>query len=629
MTIRRTESRWLWVYVGLLLLAAALRIASFTYGLPYVDHVDEPNFYLLANDQRGVLDAAWRENWLEGYPPGYIWMAAALMQGVDAIADLNIHTDMGNYIAILRLVSLLGDLLTLAALMTLARWLGGAAAGAIAGSGYVIAAEVLENAITALPDPLTVTFVVLCALLTVRALRRDQAAMALLATIFGLLAVVFKYPVFPVLLLPAAFFLRDLWQRRVCALPMATLALLLVGGTALYLLFAYGALNISNSEGLRARTSFFSSVLTPRQWAITLNATIGTLGIPVLALGVFGLVGLVIRRKPRKRLFPLLLVLGVGFLLLAVVPGYVSRQLYPVRYIWPAAALFFVAFAALIAPLLRGRRLLLVGAIALPLFIGAPELLSYLSSLQRPYTYALAQEWFEENVPDGSVLWIEGFLNYRSLSRYEAGYTGYKDFGLIYGRERGEWDGSFEVDYLYLTESQREQWPMTPGWPALEQYTLVKRIGDEAMNREVLYIYSTDPLASQQETPFLGEQTTLRLRGIELVQEGRTLLVPSYWQAPDAPPAVDYSYTLYLTPPDDPADVVLQQDAGLGQRPTSTWVDPEEVLRGGIAPITLPDDLPAGEYAVWLGIYYWETGERLTLDDGRAALRIGEVTVPQ
>jgi len=261
----RTESHWFWVYVGLLLLAAALRIASFTYGLPYVDHVDEPNFYLLANDQRGVLDAAWRENWLEGYPPGYIWMAAALMQGVDAIADLNIHTDMGNYIAILRLVSLLGDLLTLAALMTLARWLGGAAAGAIAGSGYVIAAEVLENAITALPDPLTVTFVVLCALLTVRALRRDQAAMALLATIFGLLAVVFKYPVFPVLLLPAAFFLRDLWQRRVRALPMAALALLLVGGTALYLLFAYGALNISNSEGLRARTSFFSSA----RWSVS------------------------------------------------------------------------------------------------------------------------------------------------------------------------------------------------------------------------------------------------------------------------------------------------------------------------------------------------------------------------
>lgn len=624
--MRQPIDRWLWLYVGLLLVAAALRLASFSYGLPYVDHVDEPNFYLLANDQRGVLDAAWRNNWLEGYPPGYIWSAAAIMTGVDAIADLNIHTDMSNYITVLRLVSIFCDLLTLAALMTLARWLGGYVAGAIAGSGYVIAAEILENSIVALPDPATVLFVVLCALLTMRALQRDSVPLALLGTASGLLAIIFKYPVFPVLLLPAAFFLRDLWRRRVRALPTAALALALVAGVGFYLLFAYGAAGISNSEGLRARTSFFSSVLTPRQWVITLNALFGTIGLPLLAFGGVGLVVHVFRRKPPKRALSLLLVFGVAFLLLAVVPGYVSRQLYPTRYTWPAVALFMPVMAALIAPVLRGRTLLVVGAVALPLLVGLPEMVSYVASLQRPYTYTYAQQWFEENIPDGSTLWIEGFLNYRSLSRYEAGYPGYKNFAPVYGRDMEAWDNSFTIDYLYLTEAQRDNWPMTPGWGALDQYTLIKQIGDESMNREVLYVYTTDLLAGQQQTR-LGGADTLILRGIDLVQEGRTLMVPSYWQAPDAAPTVDYSYTLYLTPPDNPRSVVFQQDAGLGQRPTSTWVDPGEVLRGEIAPLTLPEDLSPGEYTVWLGVYYWQTGERLTLDDGSTALRIGEIRV--
>ncbi len=618
-------NRWMWITVGILLCAALLRISTFSYGLPYVDHVDEPNFYLLANDQRGVLDASWRENWLAGYPPGYIWFSAQIMNGVDAVSELNIHTDMGVYIAILRYASLLFDLLTLAALMTLARWLGGNIAGVLAGVVYLISAEVLDSAIIALPDPPTVLFTVLCALFTVRALRHNRWQMAIIATVFGLLAVAFKYPVFPVLFLPAAFFVRDLWQRRLRAIPAAALALAMVAGMAFYLLVINGAASISNAEGLRARTNFFSSLLTPRQWEVTLNAFIGTVGLPLLIFGAIALVWLLLHQKSNSKRYSLWLVLGVGVSLLAIVPGYVTKYpSYPVRYIWPAAAIMIPALAALVAPLLRKRTLFAAGAILLPLVIGLPELATFAYNVQRPYTYLLAQNWFEQNIPDGSIIWIEGFLNYRSLSRYEAGYSGFNNYGQIYGSDRERWNDDFPIDYIYLSEPEVRAWPETPGWEPLANFTLIKRIGNEGMNRDALYIYTTDTLASQQETLFHGS-STIELRGIDVQQGDRTLFVSSYWQAPENTPPVDYSYTLYLTPLDAPDALLAQSDAALGHRPTSTWSDPEEVLRGSIQPFTVPDDVPAGEYALWIGIYYWETGERLTLDDGSGAYFVGEI----
>jgi len=48
--------------------------------------------------------------------------------------------------------------------------------------------------------------------------------------------------------------------------------------------------------------------------------------------------------------------------------------------------------------------------------------------------------------------------------------------------------------------------------------------------------------------------------------------------------------------------------------------------------LALPADLPSGTYTVWLGVYTWQTGERLTpLADGSpqpdGRLRLGTVRV--
>jgi hypothetical protein len=78
----------------------------------------------------------------------------------------------------------------------------------------------------------------------------------------------------------------------------------------------------------------------------------------------------------------------------------------------------------------------------------------------------------------------------------------------------------------------------------------------------------------------------------------------------------DYSVFIHVVGPDDriwgSEDRLLRQlrDGGY---PTSNW-QVGEVVRGQYG-LELPLDMPAGEYRVKAGLYYWETGERLPIRD--------------
>ncbi|RME74288.1 MAG: glycosyl transferase, partial [Chloroflexi bacterium] len=64
--------------------------------------------------------------------------------------------------------------------------------------------------------------------------------------------------------------------------------------------------------------------------------------------------------------------------------------------------------------------------------------------------------------------------------------------------------------------------------------------------------------------------------------------------------------------------------------PTSTWRPGEQLLDRH--PLNLPPDLPPGEYQLRVGVYYWETLERLpVLENGQPSgdsVELGRVTLP-
>jgi len=101
---------------------------------------------------------------------------------------------------------------------------------------------------------------------------------------------------------------------------------------------------------------------------------------------------------------------------------------------------------------------------------------------------------------------------------------------------------------------------------------------------------------------------------------GDTLEVTLYWEAL-TPMAVDFTVFVHLLGPD--GQMVAQHDGqpqGEVPIPTSSWRQGERLR--DIHPLALPPDLPAGNYQLVMGVYYWETQERLrVLEDG---ITIGE-----
>ena len=68
-----------------------------------------------------------------------------------------------------------------------------------------------------------------------------------------------------------------------------------------------------------------------------------------------------------------------------------------------------------------------------------------------------------------------------------------------------------------------------------------------------------------------------------------------------------------------------------GGYPTGAWRAGDRMADR--VTLRLPDDLEPGVYTVWLGVYYWQTGERLTPRvDGTAQpedrFRLGVIEVP-
>jgi hypothetical protein len=102
-----------------------------------------------------------------------------------------------------------------------------------------------------------------------------------------------------------------------------------------------------------------------------------------------------------------------------------------------------------------------------------------------------------------------------------------------------------------------------------------------------------------------GDPPLFRLVGLKTDAEDLTL----YWQS--LRPA-DKNYSVFLHLLDESGKLAAQHDGepGNGRLPTSMWL-PGEIL-GDLHPLTLPD---AGLYNLAVGVYDWQTGQRLPVTD--------------
>jgi hypothetical protein len=126
----------------------------------------------------------------------------------------------------------------------------------------------------------------------------------------------------------------------------------------------------------------------------------------------------------------------------------------------------------------------------------------------------------------------------------------------------------------------------------------------------------------------LGNPAIATLIGIDLpenlVSPGDQLPLTLYWQALSE---TNENYTVFVQLLDSTNQIVVQADQQPqgGQAPTRTWL-PGEIVADPYT-LSLPVDLPAGQYRLITGLYDAASGSRLPVESGSDFVELPQVTV--
>ncbi len=639
--------------VTLIGLALIPRWLTFDRYLPYLDYADENNMYLMARDWRGLEDNSAITNWLQGYPPLYIWLNMGVQPIVEAFRTRP-WVLAPDYLYGLRLTAVIASLVTTLLVAGLGWVLGGRLAGWWAGAIWALSPLVVESSNLAIPDPFVFLACALSLLAACLAWRDTSPRWLLLSLVAGLAAVYLKYPavyaLIPSIWVGLALFRRQ--PRRM--LPWLALYLLLGLAAAFYLVAGYGALTLSNREAESARDislgEIINGLFNSNNWAFSL-LPIGT----ALSLVTFGL-GLIAYGISRRRGWRTLELRYLGLIAIycavaiVIVSQFseVSLEAGKIRHtlpltvglvaVWGAALAQIVwtvqAWASIhqprltvYAPLLLS---LVVAGFALPpLLTGNLELVR---QFQKTASQSILWKWADENIPlDGIILVPPDSRLAHTWNRPWSGYDGVKSFVWWFeGAEQIVVSAPSQyverdIDYFTLDEDDRLKHFATPeGQAFLDSLTLLKTFpASPQMEGDTVYFYRMQPPAFSAVARY-GDQ--IQLVGYDLssntLQPGDSLIFRPYWRSLRRP-ATNYSLFIHLTAAADPQPIA-QADGNPAQagRLTLNWDDPTELLIGADWTLTLPPETPPGAYQLRIGLYDFTSGARLTLADGSDALAL-------
>ncbi|MBC7813699.1 MAG: glycosyltransferase family 39 protein [Burkholderiales bacterium] len=643
---RRWNLSWFWIGLALIVILAAVpRLLSYQFSLPYVDHPDEPNWYLSAVEWRSTFES-YRA--YAGDPPAYIALHLVVQTILEALGQPGLSAT----VHVLRFVSLAANLLTIVFVALTARRAADAFAGLIAGLAWAVMPLLLENGVYALPDPLIYMLISLTLWLAVEALLNPKRGhWSIWSFAVGLLAILVKYPVASAIApggLAALALLRD--RRRGLRYLLLQVGLLLA--TIAWLLLGYG-LDISRlgREGATARDDGLGNLLNPERLINNLHyATVplhSTVFWLIVGLGTLAYVVTLWRgqRRVHGGIVALCLVMFVSIPWLASTFSLVSlterlRDVLPATTI--ACTILGIAAAQITfimprryAPVGRG---ILLGALALLVFVPqVADSWQLAQSRSLPDRRVALRQWADINLDPGTFLVTSD--NHKTFNPYWGGLTGRKWFdwreGNITSETVDEWHDEQGISYaaipIYRLEDMRDS---ADGQTQLAEMLHLRDFhgGPPARGPE-FEVYRLYRMQHEVEAAF-GD--AIHLIGYDQSADrfaaGENVELRFYWQAASTP-AANYSLFIHLTALDN-RDVLAQADGAPAvlERPTLTWDAPDETIISQAFTLALPSDLPDGDYRLLVGLYDYLTGERLPvssdlLDSLGDALILGGIDV--
>ncbi|MBI5670591.1 MAG: glycosyltransferase family 39 protein [Chloroflexi bacterium] len=620
---------------ALLLVAALFLLIGYDDRLPVLD-TDEGILLAQTFRDRGLGEIPVMS--VRGYPPVILGLFAATQRVTEAITGTSAVTHAELIVRVVRLLSAAANLVTVYLLYRIGDKLHSPLVGAVAALVWAVLPVVQAQMRLALTEPWQTVFVTASVWAMLQTLDTRRWSWAVAATVFGLGAVAAKYSIFTVLGLGVGATLWLAWShhRRWLWVTLAQVGLIAL---AAYLLLAvYGASTLvdrGNAEPSQFMNSGLQNLVNPARVLYLYNvaaAQVGLYGLGLLALVLLIGTALFLRQASADRRAAWLLLLAFSLVHVWLVSSFLVWDPLKDRYISPASSVLalLIAVSLLSAGCALSRRLTVRAAVPLALLLGAwalPPLVTrsqQIVALTYPYTEREMVQWSVASLEPGTlaITGLEGQKWYwRLFNPIWGGYTGphrpLVETIRYLDQPPDDWRGN-GIAYVHLAGNYPGD---DPPLPIRDEMLLLKAFpppdSAQPWRGDPFYIYRVERMQHEIEAAFSGG---IILVGYDLdrtrAKPGESLTVRLYWQA-EQRPAADYHLYLHLSSPDN-HDALAQADGtpALPGRPTFTWDDPHETLVSPAYTITIPPDIPSGEYRLLAGLYDFSTGQRLTTNEG-------------
>jgi hypothetical protein len=495
----------------------------------------------------------------------------------------------------------------------------------------------------ALPDPLLYLTLALSIWAGFEALHRLSYGWLFVSLVGGILAVFAKtwtvMGVGPFVVILGYF----LWKRHI-SVRWLVVSFLLAGVSGAYFVFG---LRPVDSLGVAYDTEsdfLFSQFFNLSRHTNNFYHAILPISV-VLFWGVLGLGMLAMIYNWRKKAtiftplqFGLLLGYIVFSLLLTSIISNVTAD-NRMRHIFPASMAIFILWGVWVSQIgiaiaqFRPQLKLASGLIPLVIVgifgvIQAPRVMQYVCELERTHVNVQVWNWEETSLPlDGG--WIVNPAPNALDNIFNplwGGYSGSKQFYWYFTTPQDfitrtpEQYANDNFDYVFLNDDalNRLGFNMPEVQALLEQMLLIKTFPVNSVTTAgtTTYVYAVSQPQHSKDIDFGGVFTLVGYNlSDDTLQAGDTITLRNYWRIQQLSTA-NYNQFVHLYATDG-TDILAQAD-GTPQHPnrlTSQWTDLDEVYVGADFNIILPTDLPEGDYRLVVGLYNWETGQRLsTLD---------------
>ncbi|MCY4022519.1 MAG: hypothetical protein OXF32_03650 [Anaerolineaceae bacterium] len=629
--------RHFWPIIGLIILAGLLlRLLVHDFGLPWFEEIDELRIWFLGRIARD-MPVVTGPKYTQPYPPLNVW----LHQLAQPFAEAQGRPLAIDVVLDLRRLMLVFNTLGVIWFAMLGRRCGGALAGIFAAALWAFDADVLEVMIYAIGESLVIPLLVLSALLAVHALESPRRwRLALVSIALGVLCFVAEYRLLVALAPGVAALLWQAWRHYRpgwrLVLPLGG-AGLVTGVTAAILILERLPTRLQDHAQETLRSYLWDmdafSLFLERSFQL-----IHPLTLPLVLL----LVLLALRERSAAATAPLsvpalLVVAAIMFLTTwansSIRPyGQDSLERIWPRHLLPATLMLYLLLATAAVQLLsimrqgRSRRVAQALVLAYPLLLLLPTTLRLVQGYRVLPWPVIVRDWIDDNLESSKILVYQPTERWFEPGRSRMPQRVHFDWRTINDiREKPlhSWINDEHITWALIPATVHEQQFGDDGEAQayLDHMLLIRGFTAPPERRDnEAFLYRLWRMQLETDVRF-GDH--IRLSGFDLhpphLQPGDDLEITLYWNATTTP-AAKHSFFLHLVGADDPRPLAqLDGNPAIPARPTQTWDRPEETLISPRFSLPLPDELPPGDYRVILGLYNFETGERLPVRDASGA----------